>query len=85
MFIAHIGAMDTFARGLKNASALVNDKTLDDMVSARYSTFDNGIGKKVEEKKTSFEELSEFAMGNGEPVKSSGQQELYEMHLNYFC
>lgn len=85
MFIAHIGAMDTFARGLKAASALINDKTMDGMVAERYSSFDSGIGKKVEEKKTSFEELAAYAEKEGEPEKRSGQQELYEMHLNYFC
>tara|TARA_B110000971_G_C19852121_1_gene427639 strand:+ start:407 stop:754 length:348 start_codon:yes stop_codon:yes gene_type:complete len=85
MFIAHIGAMDTFARGLKAAAAIIADKVMDGMVAERYSTFDSGIGAKVEEGKSSFAELEEFALKSGEPEKKSGQQELYEMTLNYYC
>ena len=44
MFIAHIGAMDTFARGLKNAAAIKLDGTLDKWVQARYATFNTGAG-----------------------------------------
>ena len=54
-FIAHIGAMDTFARGLLNAERIINDKKISGMVNSRYSSFDCGIGKKVEDGSLSFE------------------------------
>ena len=54
-FIAHIGAMDTFARGLLAAARIINDKTLSDMVKKRYQSFDTGIGKKAEDGTLTFE------------------------------
>lgn len=48
MFIGHIGAMDTFARGLKGASKLKTDGHMDKWLKERYSSFDSGIGAKIE-------------------------------------
>lgn len=39
--------MDTFARGLRIAEKIINDKTLDDLVTQRYASFDSGLGKQV--------------------------------------
>ena len=49
MFIAHIGAMDTFARGLRIAAKIIEEGKIDGLVKERYSSFDSGIGKKIEE------------------------------------
>lgn len=84
MFIAHIGAMDSFARGLKNAAKLIEDGTLDSLVKERYSSFDKGIGAKIEKGTTSLEELEDYIMQHGEPQMSSGKQEKYEAIVNYF-
>ena len=81
---AHIGGMDAFARGLKIASAIRKDGRLGDFVKARYSTFDSGIGAKVEAGQCSFEELEKFALANGEPSLDSGRQEMLENLLNEF-
>ena len=40
--------------------------------------------QKIEEGATSFEELAKYAEEKGEPAHKSGQQELYEMVLNYY-
>jgi len=89
MFISHIGAMDTFARGLRNAVRIINDGQIDNMVSSRYSTFDNGIGKKVEDGDFSMDDAETYILNkesdssfNYKP--SSGKQELYEMILNNY-
>lgn len=84
MFIAHIGAMDSFARGLKNAAKLIEDGTLDSLVKERYNSFDNGIGAKIEKGTTSLEELEAFIMKHGEPKLISGKQEKYEAIVNCF-
>ena len=81
---AHLGGMDAFARGLKIADAIREDGRLAEFVQTRYSSFDNGIGAKVESGACSFEELEQFAMGNGEPTLSSGRQEMLENLLNEF-
>ncbi|KAL5017455.1 hypothetical protein ScPMuIL_007044 [Solemya velum] len=57
MFVAHIGAMDTFARGLKCATRMMEDKFMSQHVQTRYSSYEKGIGKKIEENSTSLEEL----------------------------
>jgi len=84
LFIGHIGAMDTFARGLRIAAKIREDGVMADMVKKRYSSFDDGIGKKVEEGTLTLEECEEYVKKHGEPEKRSGQQELYEMILNRY-
>jgi xylose isomerase len=84
MFIGHIGAMDTFARGLKAAAAARADGTWDKMVRERYSTYDSGVGKKIEEGTTSFAELESYIHKNGEAKRISGKQELYEVLINKY-
>ena len=81
---AHIGGMDAFARGLKVAHAIREDGRLKDFVDARYSTFDKDIGSKVEAGEVGFEELEKYALSNGEPVLSSGRQEMLENLINEF-
>ena len=49
--------MDTFARGLLCASKLLDDGILPALVQERYSSFDKGIGAKIEKGTTNFEEL----------------------------
>ena len=81
---AHLGGMDAFARGLKIADAIRQDGRLAEFVQNRYSSFDSGIGAKVESGACSFEELEQFAMGNGEPIIASGRQEMLENMMNEF-
>ncbi|MGC6455832.1 MAG: xylose isomerase [Coraliomargaritaceae bacterium] len=81
---AHIGGMDAFARGLKIADAIVRDGRLGDFVKQRYSSFDSGIGAKVESGSVSFEDLEKYALSNGEPTLVSGRQEMLENLVNEF-
>lgn len=82
MFIAHIGAMDTFARGLRNAVELQQQGVMEKCVQDRYSSYDTGIGSKIDRGTTSFEELEAFIQQNGFSTNRSGQQEKYEVLLN---
>lgn len=84
LFLGHIGAMDTFARGLRIAAKIRQDGTLSDMVKERYSSFDSGFGKELEEGTVTLEECEEYIQEHGEPQQRSGKQELYEMILNRF-
>ena len=84
LFYAHIGGMDAFARGLKIAAAIREDGRLAEALQNRYSTFDSGIGAKVEEGNTSFKELEEYALNNPEPKVASGRQEMLENLINEF-
>lgn len=82
LFHAHIGAMDAFARGLKNAANMIKDKKFDKFIKDRYSGWDKALGKKIEQGKIGFEELSEYTLKNGEPDVQSGRQEMLENWLN---
>jgi xylose isomerase len=85
LFYAHIGGMDAFARGLKIAAAIREDGRLDAFVKDRYSSWDKGIGAKVEAGKASFKSLEEYALKNGNPPKNqSGRQEFLENLINEF-
>ncbi len=84
LFHAHIGGMDAFARGLKAAAAIRADGRMADFVAKRYDSWNSGIGAKVEAKSVTLEELSTYALGNGEPTIGSGRQEMLENLLNEF-
>ncbi len=81
---AHIGGMDTFARGLKIAAAIRKDGRLEQFVKERYSSFDAGIGAKVEAGQCTMADLETYALANGEPELSSGRQEMLENLINEF-
>ena len=83
LFYAHIGGMDTFARGLKAAAAIRADGDLDKMVAERYCTFDSGVGAEIEAGKHDFNSLRTYMEAKGEVEGlASGNAELFENVLN---
>ena len=84
LFHAHIGGMDAFARGLKIAAAIREDARLQDFVTNRYKSWTTGIGAKISNKQISMEEVSAYAISNGEPTLDSGRQEMLENLVNEF-
>lgn len=80
---AHIGGMDTFARGLKTAAKMRADGALDNFVKDRYSSWDSGIGASIEKGNESFESLEKYMLEKGEAdANSSGRQEMLENIVN---
>lgn len=84
LFHAHIGGMDAFARGLKIAHAIREDGRLAEFVSNRYSSYDAGIGAKIEAGEIGLKELEAYTLENGEPQVASGRQEFLENLVNEF-
>ena len=84
LFHAHIGGMDAFARGLKIAAAIREDGRLQEFVNNRYKSWTTGIGAKISKKQISLEEVSAYALSNGEPTLDSGRQEMLENLVNEF-
>ena len=85
LFYAHIGGMDAFARGLKIAAAIRKDGRLGGFVKQRYSSWDSGIGAKVEAGKSNFRELEAYMLQKGDiTANTSGRQELLENLINDF-
>lgn len=82
LFYAHIGAMDAFARGLKNAAKMLEDRTFEDAIKQRYAGWDEEFGAQIESGKLGFEQLEAYTLEHGEPEVESGRQELLENLLN---
>ena len=78
IFIAHISGMDTMARALLNAAAILEESELPQMLKDRYASFDSGIGKDFEDGKLSLEQIYEYGKKVEEPKATSGKQEKYE-------
>jgi len=84
LFIAHIGAMDAFARGLQVAARMSEDGALSDFLKRRYASYNDGIGRKIERGQTNFKELEAYVLKHGEPKRASGKQELLENIINQY-
>jgi xylose isomerase len=85
LFYAHIGGMDTFARGLKVAAAIRKDGRLAEFIKQRYSSWDTDLGVKIEKGKVGFEDLEKYMLQKGEAAaNSSGRQEYLENLINEF-
>ena len=82
MFIAHIGGMDAFARGLVIADRILSDPRSTALREGRYASFDAGDGKRFESGELSLRNLRDIAANNGEPPQISGKQELMENLIN---
>lgn len=84
VFLSYIAGMDAFAYGLLVADRIISDGVLDDFVYKRYISYEDGIGKKIADKKTSLKELEEYALNNKEPIAQSGRQEYLEALINRY-
>lgn len=78
LILAHIGAMDVCARGLKAAAAMLDDGKLETLRDARYAGWDEAGAKAMladEGLDTIFDRVMDTAL---QPEPRSGQQELLE-------
>jgi len=82
ILLSYIAGMDSFALGLRTAVKIIEDGRIDSFVDNRYRSYRDGIGKKIVDGKTSFEELSDYAMGLTEVPVESGRQEYLETVFN---
>ncbi len=85
LFHAHVGGMDTFARGLKIAAAIRADGELAAFVQDRYSSWDTGIGAEIESGKADFKALEAYMLKKGDIARNqSGRQEMLENLINRY-
>ena len=84
LFHAHIGGMDSFARGLKIAHRIIEDGVVGDFIKERYQSYRSGIGRKIAAGKTDFAELESYILREGEPEKRSGREEMLENIINSY-
>ncbi|MEA0939807.1 xylose isomerase [Xanthomonas campestris pv. campestris] len=84
LFLAHIGGMDAFARGLEVADALLTASPLETWRAQRYASFDSGAGADFANGTSTLADLATYAAGKGEPTQLSGRQEAYENLINQY-
>ncbi len=84
LFIAHISAMDTFARALIVADDILKNSDYAKRRKERYSSYDSGNGKKFEKGELKLEDLCSIAIKNGDTKQISGKQELFEQILTMY-
>ncbi|CAG2097369.1 xylose isomerase [Xanthomonas euroxanthea] len=83
LFLAHIGGMDAFARGLEVANALLTSSPLEQWRAERYASFDSGAGAEFANGSSTLVDLAQYAAGNA-PKQLSGRQEAYENLINQY-
>jgi xylose isomerase len=84
LFLAHIGGMDAFARGLEVAHALLTSSPWEQWRRERYASFDSGAGSDFEQGKLTLGDLRALALKSSEPQQRSAKQERYENLLNQY-
>ncbi len=79
LFHAHIGGMDTIARALLCAEALIDDNPLGRHVDARYAGWNESLGARILSREESLDTLYQRVRAeNLDPTPVSGRQELLE-------
>lgn len=85
LFHAHIGGMDAFAKGLKIAAAIRQDKVLDEIVAQRYASWDSELGWNIENGSLGLKDLEAIMLEKGDSAPNqSGRQEMIENLINRY-
>ncbi len=84
LFYAHIGGMDTFAKGLLIAHNIIEDKVVSNFIEERYSSHKSGIGAQIMSGKVGLEEVEKWVLNEKKPVLQSGRQEMLENIINLY-
>ena len=77
--------MDAFAKGLKVAAKIIEDGAIQNIVDARYNSWNSELGQKIEAGSATFAELEALMLEKGEATpNTSGRQELLENIVNRY-
>ncbi|MGL4696685.1 xylose isomerase [Enterococcus larvae] len=82
LLLAHIAGMDTFARGLKAAAKLKEDRFFDELKEERYRSYTEGIGSKIVAGEENLETLTAYALEHDEIVMTSSHLEYVKSRFN---
>ncbi len=86
LFHAHVGGIDTLARALIVADAIIADGQLDQFVAERYAGWKQEPYAKMLAGKMTLEEISDFALAQKlDPKPRSGRQEMLENLIARFA
>ncbi|MEY3235552.1 MAG: hypothetical protein RL230_2823 [Pseudomonadota bacterium] len=83
LFHGHIGGIDTIARALLSAAAIIEDGRLEDFRAERYAGWKGPLGQKIHQPATTLADLAHHAVAADRgPVPKSGRQEWCENLIN---
>jgi len=83
LFHGHIGGIDTLARGLLNAAAIIEDGKLESFRAERYAGWDGELGRMIHAEGTTLAAIADHAVQQGlSPQRKSGRQEWCENLIN---
>ncbi|HKY47389.1 MAG TPA: xylose isomerase [Acidimicrobiia bacterium] len=83
LFHGHIGGIDTLARSLLVAAALIEAETLSRPKAERYAGWSDGLGARIRSGSESLDSLeAQVSSGALNPTPVSGRQELLEERVN---
>ena len=84
LFLAHIGGMDAFARGLEVAAALLDESPLKDLKARRYASFTEGDGLRFSQGQLTLAELATLAEQTRGPAAHQRQAGVLENIINQY-
>ncbi len=84
LFLAHIAGMDSFARGMKAAAKLIEDRVFEGAIEERYASFQSGIGADVVAGKADLKSLEQYALDLEDIQNRSGRQEHLKSIMNEY-
>ncbi len=83
LFHGHVGGIDTLARSLIVAAAMVADGAIESARDQRYTGWQSDLGTAILDGSADLESLADDAVSNGlDPVPRSGRQEHLENEVN---
>lgn len=84
LFYGHVGGIDTVARGLLNAAAIIEDGRIDGLRAERYAGWKGEFGQSLAG--LDLAGIADLAGTRAlNPAPRSGQQERLENLINRFC
>ncbi len=85
LFHGHIGGVDTIARALLRAAAIIEDGQLERFRAERYAGWQGELGQLVHAQGTTLAQIADRAVqSNSAPAAQSGRQEWCENLVNRF-
>lgn len=84
LLLAHIAGMDAYAKGLKVAARLIEDRVFEEAIERRYASFREGVGLDIVSGKATLASLEQYALRQDTIVNVSGRQEFLKTRLNQY-
>ena len=82
LILAHISGMDTYARGLRGAAKLIEDRFFEEIIEEKYASYEEGIGKRIVTDQENLESLAAYALKHDNPKLESSRIEYIKSRLN---